>query len=165
MSCCPSAACSLGTLEAVSAVSIQDRVLPFPGCDWVIKRKRLASGLHQEKTLFASFVPIFQIRLLRAGGDTFPLTGGSGTVLGMVSGRAFTLLRQVRQRMHSHTCTQPLMPALAHSAPGQAAGRSLSPGVQELPATTLDLLRASNPAAGLDRGHVSPQLSDFPSTL
>lgn len=30
-------------------------------------------------------LPLFQIRLLRAGGDSFPLMGGSGAVLGMVS--------------------------------------------------------------------------------
>lgn len=45
-------------------------------------------AIHVFKRYFYSFFPsVFQVVLLQAGGDTFPLIGNSGTVLGMVSGQ------------------------------------------------------------------------------
>lgn len=41
-----------------------------------------------KKGILQVFFPsVFQIQLLKAGGDSFPLMGGSGTVLGRVSGQ------------------------------------------------------------------------------
>lgn len=48
--------------------TVSSRIGPFPflAFYWFLKKKRLASALHQEKTSFASFLPIFQIQLLQA---------------------------------------------------------------------------------------------------
>jgi hypothetical protein len=46
------------------------------------------------------FSSVFQIQLLKAGGDAFPLTGDSGAILGMVSG-----LRPPDSRLEN--CTAP----------------------------------------------------------
>ncbi|XP_057357765.1 endonuclease V isoform X3 [Manis pentadactyla] len=59
-------ACHLGVLTDLPCVGVAKKLLQVDGLE--------NNALHKEK-----------IRLLRAGGDTFPLMGGSGTVLGMVS--------------------------------------------------------------------------------
>ncbi|XP_047401174.1 endonuclease V isoform X10 [Sciurus carolinensis] len=57
-------ACHLGVLTELPCVGVAKKLLQVDGLE--------NNALHKEK-----------IRLLQAGGDTFPLTGGSGTVLGM----------------------------------------------------------------------------------
>uniref|UniRef100_A0A8D2CWV3 Endonuclease V n=1 Tax=Sciurus vulgaris TaxID=55149 RepID=A0A8D2CWV3_SCIVU len=75
-------ACHLGVLTELPCIGVAKKLLQVDGLE--------NNALHKEK-----------IRLLRAGGDTFPLTGGSGTVLGMA--------------LKSHSCsTKPLYISVGH---------------------------------------------------
>ncbi|XP_032312527.1 endonuclease V isoform X4 [Camelus ferus] len=62
-------ACHLGVLTDLPCIGVAKKLLQVDGLE--------NSTLHKEK-----------IRLLRAGGDSFPLMGGSGTVLGMADIRS-----------------------------------------------------------------------------
>nr|XP_031541713.1 endonuclease V isoform X4 [Vicugna pacos] len=68
-------ACHLGVLTDLPCVGVAKKLLQVDGLE--------NSALHKEK-----------IRLLRAGGDSFPLMGGSGTVLGMADIRSRGYIRR-----------------------------------------------------------------------
>ncbi|XP_036766415.2 endonuclease V isoform X8 [Manis pentadactyla] len=68
-------ACHLGVLTDLPCVGVAKKLLQVDGLE--------NNALHKEK-----------IRLLRAGGDTFPLMGGSGTVLGMADIRSQDYIRR-----------------------------------------------------------------------
>nr|XP_031541712.1 endonuclease V isoform X3 [Vicugna pacos] len=84
-------ACHLGVLTDLPCVGVAKKLLQVDGLE--------NSALHKEK-----------IRLLRAGGDSFPLMGGSGTVLGMAL------------RSHDHS-TKPLYVSVGHKMSLEAAVR------------------------------------------
>ncbi|XP_017497952.1 endonuclease V isoform X4 [Manis javanica] len=68
-------ACHLGILTDLPCVGVAKKLLQVDGLE--------NNALHKEK-----------IRLLRAGGDTFPLMGGSGTILGMADIRSRDYIRR-----------------------------------------------------------------------
>ncbi|XP_074200006.1 endonuclease V isoform X3 [Camelus bactrianus] len=84
-------ACHLGVLTDLPCIGVAKKLLQVDGLE--------NSTLHKEK-----------IRLLRAGGDSFPLMGGSGTVLGMAL------------RSHDHS-TKPLYVSVGHKMSLEAAVR------------------------------------------
>lgn len=84
-------ACHLGVLTDLPCVGVAKKLLQVDGLE--------NNALHKEK-----------IRLLRAGGDTFPLMGGSGTVLGMAL------------KSHDHS-TKPLYVSVGHKVSLEAAVR------------------------------------------
>uniref|UniRef100_A0A2K5YP47 Endonuclease V n=1 Tax=Mandrillus leucophaeus TaxID=9568 RepID=A0A2K5YP47_MANLE len=67
------------------------------------------------------FSPIFQIRLLQTRGDSFPLLGDSGTVLGMPTGQPSPSLSQAL-RSHDRS-TRPLYISVGHKMSLEAAVR------------------------------------------
>uniref|UniRef100_A0A2K6GTC0 Endonuclease V n=1 Tax=Propithecus coquereli TaxID=379532 RepID=A0A2K6GTC0_PROCO len=75
-------ACHLGVLTGLPCIGVAKKLLHVDGLE--------NNTLHKEK-----------IQLLQAGGDTFPLTGSSGTVLGMAL------------RSHDHS-TKPLYISVGH---------------------------------------------------
>nr|XP_036852802.1 endonuclease V isoform X7 [Manis javanica] len=84
-------ACHLGILTDLPCVGVAKKLLQVDGLE--------NNALHKEK-----------IRLLRAGGDTFPLMGGSGTILGMAL------------KSHDHS-TKPLYVSVGHKVSLEAAVR------------------------------------------
>ncbi|KAK2493808.1 hypothetical protein MC885_004326 [Smutsia gigantea] len=84
-------ACHLGVLTDLPCVGVAKKLLQVDGLE--------NNALHKEK-----------IRLLRAGGDTFPLLGGSGTILGMAL------------KSHDHS-TKPLYVSVGHKVSLEAAVR------------------------------------------
>ncbi|XP_077897607.1 endonuclease V isoform X1 [Ictidomys tridecemlineatus] len=84
-------ACHLGVLTELPCIGVAKKLLQVDGLE--------NNALHKEK-----------IRLLQAGGDTFPLMGGSGTVLGMAL------------KSHSHS-TKPLYISVGHKISLEAAVR------------------------------------------
>ncbi|XP_029417210.1 endonuclease V isoform X4 [Nannospalax galili] len=84
-------ACHLGVLTELPCIGVAKKLLQVDGLE--------NNALHKEK-----------IRLLQAGGDTFPLVGGSGTVLGMAL------------KSHDH-CIKPLYVSVGHRMSLEAAVR------------------------------------------
>ncbi|XP_004860953.1 endonuclease V [Heterocephalus glaber] len=84
-------ACHLGILTELPCIGVAKKLLQVDGLE--------NSAAHKEK-----------IRLLRAGGDVFPLTGSSGTVLGMAL------------KSHDHS-TKPLYVSVGHKISLEAAVR------------------------------------------
>ncbi|XP_058559580.1 endonuclease V isoform X2 [Neofelis nebulosa] len=84
-------ACHLGVLTDLPCIGVAKKLLQVDGLE--------NNTQHKEK-----------IGLLRAGGDSFPLTGGSGTVLGMAL------------RSHDHS-TKPLYVSVGHKISLEAAVR------------------------------------------
>ncbi|XP_014644833.1 PREDICTED: endonuclease V isoform X4 [Ceratotherium simum simum] len=84
-------ACHLGILIDLPCIGVAKKLLQVDGLE--------NNALHKEK-----------IRLLRAGGDSFPLMGGSGTVLGMAL------------KSHDHS-TKPLYISVGHKISLEAAVR------------------------------------------
>ncbi|XP_048653475.1 endonuclease V isoform X1 [Marmota marmota marmota] len=84
-------ACHLGVLTELPCIGVAKKLLQVDGLE--------NNALHKEK-----------IRLLQAGGDTFPLMGGSGTVLGMAL------------KSHSHSI-KPLYISVGHKISLEAAVR------------------------------------------
>nr|XP_045744263.1 endonuclease V isoform X1 [Mirounga angustirostris] len=84
-------ACHLGVLTDLPCVGVAKKLLQVDGLE--------NDAQHKEK-----------IRLLRAGGDSFPLIGGSGTVLGMVL------------KSHRHS-SKPLYVSVGHKISLEAAVR------------------------------------------
>ncbi|XP_034881732.1 endonuclease V isoform X6 [Mirounga leonina] len=84
-------ACHLGVLTDLPCVGVAKKLLQVDGLE--------NDAQHKEK-----------IRLLRAGGDSFPLIGGSGTVLGMVL------------KSHKHS-SKPLYISVGHKISLEAAVR------------------------------------------
>ncbi|XP_030876400.1 endonuclease V isoform X7 [Leptonychotes weddellii] len=84
-------ACHLGVLTDLPCVGVAKKLLQVDGLE--------NDAQHKEK-----------IRLLRAGGDSFPLIGGSGTVLGMVL------------KSHKHS-SKPLYVSVGHKISLEAAVR------------------------------------------
>ncbi|KAF4012818.1 hypothetical protein G4228_003413 [Cervus hanglu yarkandensis] len=84
-------ACHLGVLTDLPCIGVAKKLLQVDGLE--------NNALHKEK-----------IQLLKAGGDSFPLMGGSGTVLG----RAL--------RSHDHS-TKPLYVSVGHKISLEAAVR------------------------------------------
>ncbi|ELK12269.1 Putative endonuclease FLJ39025 like protein [Pteropus alecto] len=84
-------ACHLGVHTDLPSIGVAKKLLQVDGLE--------NNALHREK-----------IRLLQAGGDTFPLTGGSGAVLGMAL------------RSHDHS-TKPLYVSVGHKMSLEAAVR------------------------------------------
>ncbi|XP_015998794.1 endonuclease V isoform X4 [Rousettus aegyptiacus] len=84
-------ACHLGVHTDLPSIGVAKKLLQVDGLE--------NNALHKEK-----------IRLLQAGGDTFPLTGGSGAVLGMAL------------RSHDHS-TKPLYVSVGHKMSLEAAVR------------------------------------------
>ncbi|XP_032097301.1 endonuclease V isoform X1 [Sapajus apella] len=84
-------ACHLGVLTDLPCIGVAKKLLQVDGLE--------NNALHKEK-----------IRLMRAGGDSFPLLGGSGTVLGMA--------------LKSHNrSTRPLYVSVGHKISLEAAVR------------------------------------------
>uniref|UniRef100_A0A5F9DR27 Endonuclease V n=1 Tax=Oryctolagus cuniculus TaxID=9986 RepID=A0A5F9DR27_RABIT len=77
-------ACHLGVLTDLPCIGVAKKLLQVDGLE--------KDAAHKE-----------QIQLLQAGGEAFPLIGGSGTVLGMVSGRS----ERQRGWRQAHACTPP----------------------------------------------------------
>ncbi|XP_059936704.1 endonuclease V isoform X4 [Mesoplodon densirostris] len=84
-------ACHLGVLTDLPCIGVAKKLLQVDGLE--------NNALHKEK-----------IRLLKAGGDSFPLMGGSGTVLGMAL------------KSHDHS-TKPLYVSVGHKMSLEAAVR------------------------------------------
>ncbi|MBV96877.1 Endonuclease V, partial [Eschrichtius robustus] len=84
-------ACHLGVLTDLSSIGVAKKLLQVDGLE--------NNALHKEK-----------IRLLKAGGDSFPLMGGSGTILGMAL------------KSHDHS-TKPLCVSVGHKMSLEAAVR------------------------------------------
>ncbi|XP_039715871.1 endonuclease V isoform X1 [Pteropus medius] len=84
-------ACHLGVHTDLPSIGVAKKLLQVDGLE--------NNALHKEK-----------IRLLQAGGDAFPLTGGSGAVLGMAL------------RSHDHS-TKPLYVSVGHKMSLEAAVR------------------------------------------
>ncbi|XP_064439696.1 endonuclease V isoform X3 [Mirounga angustirostris] len=84
-------ACHLGVLTDLPCIGVAKKLLQVDGLE--------NDAQHKEK-----------IRLLRAGGDSFPLIGGSGTVLGMVL------------KSHRHS-SKPLYVSVGHKISLEAAVR------------------------------------------
>ncbi|XP_045046150.1 endonuclease V [Desmodus rotundus] len=84
-------ACHLGVLTDLPCIGVAKKLLQVDGLE--------NDALHKDK-----------IRLLRAGGDSFPLTGGSGAVLGMAL------------RSHEHS-TKPLYISVGHRVSLEVAVR------------------------------------------
>ncbi|KAM6175982.1 endonuclease V [Erethizon dorsatum] len=82
-------ACHLGVLTGLPCIGVAKKLLQVDGLE--------NNAVHKEK-----------IRLLWAGGDTFPLMGGSGTVLGMAL------------KSHDHS-TKPLYISVGHKMSLEAA--------------------------------------------
>lgn len=91
-------------------------------------------AIHVFKKVFLQSFSVSQIVLLQAGGDTFPLIGSSGTVLGMVSGQKAVPCPDLGPRpchkaayAHMHTCTlwglDPV-PYISCDQPGYAVSHS-----------------------------------------
>uniref|UniRef100_A0A2K6SKH9 Endonuclease V n=1 Tax=Saimiri boliviensis boliviensis TaxID=39432 RepID=A0A2K6SKH9_SAIBB len=95
-------ACHLGVLTDLPCVGVAKKLLQVDGLE--------NDALHKEK-----------IRLLQAGGDSFPLLGGSGTVLGMPTG---VPLPSLSQALKSHDrSTRPLYVSVGHKMSLEAAVR------------------------------------------
>ncbi|XP_019499845.1 PREDICTED: endonuclease V isoform X4 [Hipposideros armiger] len=84
-------ACHLGILTDLPCIGVAKKLLQVDGLE--------NNALHKEK-----------IRLLQAGGDTFPLMGGSGAILGMAL------------KSHDHS-TKPLYVSVGHKMSLEAAVR------------------------------------------
>ncbi|XP_059988780.1 endonuclease V isoform X10 [Lagenorhynchus albirostris] len=84
-------ACHLGVVTDLPCIGVAKKLLQVDGLE--------NNALHKEK-----------IRLLKAGGDSFPLMGGSGTVLGMAL------------KSHDHS-TKPLYVSVGHKMSLEAAVR------------------------------------------
>ncbi|XP_057570072.1 endonuclease V isoform X14 [Hippopotamus amphibius kiboko] len=84
-------ACHLGVLTDLPCIGVAKKLLQVDGLE--------NNALHKEK-----------IRLLKAGGDSFPLLGGSGTILGMAL------------KSHDHS-TKPLYVSVGHKVSLEAAVR------------------------------------------
>ncbi|XP_023555065.1 endonuclease V isoform X4 [Octodon degus] len=84
-------ACHLGVLTGLPCIGVAKKLLQVEGLE--------NNAAHKEK-----------IQLLHAGGDTFPLMGGSGTVLGMAL------------KSHDHS-TKPLYISVGHKISLEAAVR------------------------------------------
>ncbi|XP_022445111.1 endonuclease V isoform X8 [Delphinapterus leucas] len=84
-------ACHLGVLTDLPCIGVAKKLLQVDGLE--------NNALHKEK-----------IRLLKGGGDSFPLMGGSGTVLGMAL------------KSHDHS-TKPLYVSVGHKMSLEAAVR------------------------------------------
>ncbi|XP_010616887.1 endonuclease V isoform X2 [Fukomys damarensis] len=84
-------ACHLGVLTELPCIGVAKKLLQVDGLE--------NNAVHKEK-----------IRLLRSGGDSFPLTGGSGVVLGMAL------------KSHDHS-TKPLYVSVGHKMSLEAAVR------------------------------------------
>ena len=56
-------------------------------CSWFENEQACLRPFNRERYSSLFFFSVFQIQLLKAGGDSFPLMGGSGIVLGRVSGQ------------------------------------------------------------------------------
>nr|XP_060158611.1 LOW QUALITY PROTEIN: endonuclease V-like [Globicephala melas] len=84
-------ACHLGVLTYLTSIGVAKKPLQVDGLE--------NNALHKEK-----------IRLLKAGGDSFPLMGGSGTILGMAL------------KSHDHS-TKPLYVSVGHKMSLKAAVR------------------------------------------
>ncbi|XP_075850099.1 uncharacterized protein LOC142861890 [Microcebus murinus] len=71
-------------LRAVSGSRVRSGpALPRPGSRCCGHSQARLQPPPREALRFPVFLPVLQIQLLQAGGDSFPLTGSSGTVLGM----------------------------------------------------------------------------------
>ncbi|XP_034881727.1 endonuclease V isoform X2 [Mirounga leonina] len=115
-------ACHLGVLTDLPCVGVAKKLLQVDGLENDAQHKEKNKeektefqGSHQGRTVLgvASWTPsplTGQIRLLRAGGDSFPLIGGSGTVLGMVL------------KSHKHS-SKPLYISVGHKISLEAAVR------------------------------------------
>ncbi|XP_067571092.1 endonuclease V isoform X11 [Pseudorca crassidens] len=84
-------ACHLGVVTDLPCIGVAKKLLQVDGLE--------NNALHKEK-----------VRLLKAGGDSFPLMGGSGTVLGMAL------------KSHDHS-TKPLYVSVGHKMSLEAAVR------------------------------------------
>uniref|UniRef100_A0A8C2V8C5 Endonuclease V n=2 Tax=Chinchilla lanigera TaxID=34839 RepID=A0A8C2V8C5_CHILA len=84
-------ACHLGVLTGLPCIGVAKKLLQVDGLE--------NNAVHKEK-----------IRLLQAGGDTFPLMGNSGTILGMAL------------KSHDHS-TKPLYISVGHKMSLEAAVR------------------------------------------
>ncbi|KAM5149735.1 endonuclease V isoform 5-T6 [Callospermophilus lateralis] len=135
-------ACHLGVLTELPCIGVAKKLLQVDGLENDV--------LHKEK-----------IRLLQAGGDTFPLMGGSGTVLGMAL------------KSHSHS-TKPLYISVGHKISLEAAVRltqcccrfripepvrQADIRSREHIRRTLGHLRPSEPGQARDPGPVSTEMA------
>lgn len=81
--------CCRWCLEAGPTHGMGRSISLLSNCSWFENEQACLQPFTEKGILQVCFFfsSVFQIQLLKAGGDSFPLMGGSGTVLGRVSGQ------------------------------------------------------------------------------
>ncbi|XP_013361471.1 PREDICTED: endonuclease V isoform X2 [Chinchilla lanigera] len=136
-------ACHLGVLTGLPCIGVAKKLLQVDGLE--------NNAVHKEK-----------IRLLQAGGDTFPLMGNSGTILGMAL------------KSHDHS-TKPLYISVGHKMSLEAAVRlthcccrfRIPEPVRQADIRSREYIRrtlghSGPPVSGQERNQKGPKLEAYP---